>query len=42
MPWVVDKSSLHSLCKNTPFDEARLSGKVTMTMVGGRIVQSAA
>ncbi len=42
LPWVVDKARLHSLSKNTPFDEARLAGKVTMTMVGGRIVQTQA
>ena len=41
-PWIVDKQALHSLSKNSPFDEARLSGKVTMTMVGGRIVQTSA
>ena len=40
MPWVVDASALRSRCKNTPFDEARLSGKVTMTMVAGRIVHT--
>ncbi len=37
-PWVLDKRNLHSRSKNTPFDEARLEGQVTMTMVGGRIV----
>jgi dihydroorotase len=37
-PYVVDKRQLHSLSKNTPFDEARLEGQVTMTMVAGRIV----
>lgn len=40
MPWVVDAALLKSRCKNTPFDEARLSGKVTMTMVAGRIVHT--
>lgn len=40
MPWVVDAAQLRSRCKNTPFDEARLSGKVTMTMVAGRIVHT--
>ncbi|KAF0231050.1 MAG: hypothetical protein FD175_919 [Beijerinckiaceae bacterium] len=40
MPWVVDAAALKSRCKNTPFDEARLSGKVTMTMVAGRIVHT--
>ncbi|WP_230532132.1 dihydroorotase [Microvirga roseola] len=37
-PYVVDKRQLHSLSKNTPFDEARLEGQVTLTMVAGRIV----
>jgi dihydroorotase len=37
-PWVVDPAMLKSLCKNTPFDEARMSGKVMLTMVAGRIV----
>lgn len=36
-PWIVDPAALHSLCKNTPFDEARMSGKVMMTLVAGRI-----
>ena len=40
LPWVVDAASLASKCKNTPFDEARLMGKATMTMVAGRIVHT--
>jgi len=39
-PYVLDKRQLHSLSKNTPFDEARLEGQVTMTVVAGRIVFS--
>jgi dihydroorotase len=39
-PWIVDPAKLHSLCKNTPFDEARMSGKVMLTMVAGRVVHS--
>jgi dihydroorotase len=39
-PWVVEAAALKSRCKNTPFDEARLSGKVMMTMVAGRIVHA--
>ena len=39
-PWVVEAAALKSRCKNTPFDEARLSGKVMMTMVAGRIVHT--
>jgi len=37
-PYVLDKRDLKSLSKNSPFDEARLEGQVTMTMVAGRIV----
>jgi dihydroorotase len=37
-PYVLDKRQLRSLSKNTPFDEARLEGQVTATMVAGRIV----
>jgi dihydroorotase len=37
-PYVLDKRRLHSRSKNTPFDEARLHGIVTLTLVGGRIV----
>ncbi len=37
-PYVLDKRQLRSLSKNTPFDEARLEGQVTMTTVAGRIV----
>jgi dihydroorotase len=38
MPWVVDPSELKSKCKNTPFDEAKLTGRVVRTIVGGRTV----
>jgi len=37
-PWLVDAASLRSRCKNTPFDEARMMGRVQLTMVAGRIV----
>jgi len=37
-PFVVDPAKLHSRCKNTPFDEARMEGKVKLTMVAGEIV----
>jgi dihydroorotase len=37
-PYVLDRHQLRSRSKNTPFDEARLEGQVTITMVGGRIV----
>jgi dihydroorotase len=37
-PWVLDPADLKSQCKNTPFDEARFSGRVVRTIVGGRTV----
>ncbi len=37
-PWVVDPNELKSKCKNTPFDEARMTGRVARTIVGGRTV----
>ena len=37
-PYVVDPAVLHSRCKNTPFDMARLEGRVKLTLVAGRIV----
>jgi dihydroorotase len=36
--YILDKGDLNSRCKNTPFDEARLDGRVIMTLVAGRIV----
>ena len=38
VPWILDPADLKSQCKNTPFDEARLTGRVTRTIVGGRTV----
>jgi dihydroorotase len=38
VPWVLDPADLKSLCKNTPFDEARFSGRVVRTIGGGRTV----
>src|SRR3954447_6923030 len=38
MPWVLDPTELKSKCKNTPFDEARLQGRVLRTIVAGRTV----
>jgi len=38
VPWVLDPDALKSKCKNTPFDEARLEGRVVRTIVGGRTV----
>lgn len=40
-PYVVDPMRLHSRCKNTPFDEARMEGRVKLTMVAGEIVYGA-
>ncbi|HEX8662996.1 MAG TPA: dihydroorotase [Beijerinckiaceae bacterium] len=37
-PYVLDKQDLRSRSKNTPFDEARLQGRVRLTLAGGRIV----
>ncbi|MCF8477739.1 MAG: dihydroorotase [Pseudolabrys sp.] len=37
-PWLVDPNDLKSKCKNTPFDEARMTGRVMRTIVGGRTV----
>jgi dihydroorotase len=37
-PFVVTPERLHSKSKNTPFDEARLQGRVLMTLVAGRRV----
>ncbi|WP_441242326.1 dihydroorotase [Tardiphaga sp. 768_D3_N2_1] len=38
VPWVLDPADLKSQCKNTPFDEARFTGRVARTIVGGRTV----
>jgi len=38
VPWVLDRSSLKSRCNNTPFDEARMTGRVLRTIVAGRTV----
>jgi len=37
-PWVLDPTDLKSQCKNTPFDEAKFSGRAVRTIVGGRTV----
>ena len=36
-PYVLDPGDLHSRCRNTPFDEARLEGRVKLTLVAGRV-----
>jgi dihydroorotase len=38
VPWVLDPNDLKSKCKNTPFDEARMQGRVVRTIVSGRTV----
>jgi dihydroorotase len=38
VPWIVDPNELKSKCKNTPFDEARMQGRVVRTIVAGRTV----
>jgi dihydroorotase len=37
-PWVVNKDLLRSRSKNTPFDEARMQGRVLRTVVAGETV----
>jgi dihydroorotase len=38
VPWILDPKDLKSNCKNTPFDEARLQGRVVRTIVAGRTI----
>ncbi|MEL6298622.1 MAG: dihydroorotase [Pseudomonadota bacterium] len=38
MPWLVDREQLHSRSKNTPFDEAKVQGRVLRTLVAGETV----
>ncbi len=37
-PYVLDPATLHSRCKNTPFDEVRMQGRVKLTIVAGELV----
>lgn len=37
-PYVLDPTRLHSRCRNTPFEAARMEGVVKLTMVAGKIV----
>ena len=37
-PFVVDPAKLASRCKNTPFDQARMEGRVKLTLVAGEVV----
>jgi dihydroorotase len=41
VPWLVDPNELKSKCKNTPFDEARMTGRVVRTIVAGRTIYEA-
>ena len=36
-PWVLDPANLHSRCRNTPFDAARMEGVVKLTLVAGEV-----
>jgi dihydroorotase len=36
-PWVCDPAKLRSRCKNTPFDEGRMEGRVKLTLVAGAV-----
>ncbi|MBS0534179.1 MAG: dihydroorotase [Proteobacteria bacterium] len=38
VPWIVNPDELKSKCKNTPFDEARMTGRVVRTIVTGRTI----
>jgi dihydroorotase len=38
VPWILDRNELKSKCRNTPFDEARMQGRVLRTIVSGRTV----
>lgn len=38
LPWVLDPAELKSRSKNTPFDGARMEGRVLRTIVGGKTV----
>ena len=41
-PWILDAATLRSRSKNTPFEDARFSGRVLLTLVAGRAVFSLA
>lgn len=36
--WIVDENKLHGKSKNTPFKGRKLTGKVKMTLLGGKVV----
>jgi dihydroorotase len=37
-PWVLDRARLLSRSKNSPYEDARFSGRVLRTLVAGRTV----
>jgi dihydroorotase len=37
-PWVCDPEAMRGRCKNTPFDGARMTGRVKLTVVAGEVV----
>ncbi len=37
-PWVCNPAEMRGRCKNTPFDGAKMVGRVKLTVVGGRTV----
>ena len=39
-PWICSAEQLHSRSKNTPFEDARFSGRAVATYVGGEVVYS--
>ena len=39
-PYVLDPARLHSRCRNTPFDGAKLEGVVKLTLVAGEIAHA--
>ncbi len=38
MPWILSRDDLKSRCKNSPFDEAKMQGRVLRTLVAGHTV----
>ena len=36
-PFILDPATLHSRCRNTPFDAARMEGRVKLTLVAGKV-----
>lgn len=39
-PWVLEKTAIHSRSKNSPFEDARFTGRVLRTVVSGKTVYS--